>query len=331
MDSQGASSMDNLSTSEENAMLRQLGEKMVVKINQMKTQLMDKTAAFMAEQQLRKSAEVRLGNEMRKSYKLTAYNNEIAMANTKLQRQLKEARTEVERLSVENTCLQSTFKDLVEGLRDELKLRDSLVEEGTPQEGLQQDAVPEAIKQHVSDLIESSAEVFHIVATVAAHTGRHPPTSALGISPPLAPATPDQSDACSATSSACHSRQASLHGSFGTSSSISGGHEPERACSFESNSSLQQSPLPLPGQIRLLRGSSTSSIDGLSTASITSSPLINKEAPPLDEEQPGDIGEMLPSDFMGLHMGTCTPKSNQAGTLAADLTPRPAVSATRQP
>ena len=49
----------------------------------------------MAEQQLRKSAEVRLGNEMRKSYKLTAYNNEIAMANTKLQRQLKEARTEV--------------------------------------------------------------------------------------------------------------------------------------------------------------------------------------------------------------------------------------------
>jgi hypothetical protein len=43
MDSQGASSMDNLSTSEENAMLRQLGEKMVVKINQMKTQLMDKT------------------------------------------------------------------------------------------------------------------------------------------------------------------------------------------------------------------------------------------------------------------------------------------------
>ena len=49
----------------------------------------------MAEQQLRKSAEARLGNEMRKSYKLTAYNNEIAMANTKLQRQLKEARTEV--------------------------------------------------------------------------------------------------------------------------------------------------------------------------------------------------------------------------------------------
>jgi hypothetical protein len=49
------------------------------------------------------------------------------------------------------------------------------------------------------------------------------------------------------------------------------------------------------------------------------------QAPPLDEEQPGDIGEMLPSDFMGLHMGACTPKSNQAGTLAADLTPRPAV------
>ncbi len=43
MDSQGASSMDNLTASEENAMLRQLGEKMVVRINQMKTQLMDKT------------------------------------------------------------------------------------------------------------------------------------------------------------------------------------------------------------------------------------------------------------------------------------------------
>ncbi len=49
----------------------------------------------MAEQQLRKSAEARLSNEMRKSFKLTAYNNEIAMANTKLQKQLKEAKTEV--------------------------------------------------------------------------------------------------------------------------------------------------------------------------------------------------------------------------------------------
>lgn len=48
------------------------------------------------------------------------------------------------------------------------------------------------------------------------------------------------------------------------------------------------------------------------------------QAPPLDEEQPGDIGDMLPSDFMGVHMGACTPKSNQAGTLAAHLTPRPA-------
>lgn len=60
------------------------------------------------------------------------------------------------------------IQDLVEGLRDELKLRDSLIEEGTPQEGLQQDAVPEAIKQHVSDLIESSAEVDSLVPSSAA-------------------------------------------------------------------------------------------------------------------------------------------------------------------
>ncbi len=217
------------------------------------------------------------------------------------------------------------IQDLVEGLRDELKLRDTLADEGSLQERLQQDAVPELVKQRVTDLIESSAEVtfftaipsmyrahdnadhqqhfhelllccwaymllvrvintnehefvlqvFHIVATVAAHTRRQPPSSNLGMSPPLAPATPDQSDACSTTSSTCHSRQASLHGSYGASSSASGGHDPERACSFESNSSVQRSPLP--ARTRLLRGSSTSSFDGLSTASITSSPLVNKE------------------------------------------------------
>lgn len=59
----------------------------------------------MAEQQLRKSAEARLGNEMRKSYKLTAYNHEIAMANTKLQQQLKEVRTEVCCFRVQGTLI----------------------------------------------------------------------------------------------------------------------------------------------------------------------------------------------------------------------------------
>ena len=49
----------------------------------------------MAEQQLRRSAEARLCNEIRKSFKLTSYNQDIALANTKLQQQLKEARTEV--------------------------------------------------------------------------------------------------------------------------------------------------------------------------------------------------------------------------------------------
>lgn len=49
----------------------------------------------MAEQQLRKGAEARLCHEIRKSFKLTSYNQDIALANTKLQQQLKEARTEV--------------------------------------------------------------------------------------------------------------------------------------------------------------------------------------------------------------------------------------------
>lgn len=49
----------------------------------------------MAEQQLRKSAEARLSTELRKAFKLTAYNHEIAMANTKLQQQLREAKVEV--------------------------------------------------------------------------------------------------------------------------------------------------------------------------------------------------------------------------------------------
>jgi hypothetical protein len=49
----------------------------------------------MAEQQLRRSAEARLSSELRKCIKLTAYNQEIAMANTKLQQQLREARVEV--------------------------------------------------------------------------------------------------------------------------------------------------------------------------------------------------------------------------------------------
>lgn len=63
-------------------------------------------------------------------------------------------------------------------------------------------------------------------------------------------------------------------GSSVASSSASGTHEPERTCSFESNSSIQQSPVPVRC---LFRGSSTSSFGGLSTASITSSPLVPKE------------------------------------------------------
>ncbi|BDA45681.1 hypothetical protein COCOBI_07-4680 [Coccomyxa sp. Obi] len=337
LESQGSISMDDLTAEEENSMLRQLGEKMVVKLDTMKKQLMDKTASLMAEQQLRKSAEARLCNEIRKSFKLTSYNQDIALANTKLQQQLKEARTEVERLTVENTCLRSTFKvqssehdqrvreadiregnlneqvqslqDLVEGLRDELSLRNSQTDDDSSKGGSQHDAIPEVVKQHVSDLIESTAQVFHIVATVAAHTGRQPPAAKFGISPPLAPTTPDQSDASSASSGPSHSRQASLVGS----SSTSGTHEPERTCSFESNSSMQQSPLPARG---LFRGSSTSSFDALSTASITSSPLVHKEDPSLDEDRTMESSTVQQLERLGLDTGPCTPNNEQADAFA---------------
>lgn len=117
-------------------------------------------------------------------------------------------------------------QDLVEGLRDELSLRNSQTDEDSSKGDSQHDAIPEVVKQHVSDLIESTTQVscnsgpyvlllggnsrqyswllhtqvFHIVATVAAHTGRKPPTANFAITPPLAPITPDQSDASSASS-----------------------------------------------------------------------------------------------------------------------------------
>lgn len=51
--------------------------------------------ALLAEQQLRKSAEDRLGTELRKAIKLANFNQEITTANTRLQQQLKEAKAEV--------------------------------------------------------------------------------------------------------------------------------------------------------------------------------------------------------------------------------------------
>ena len=51
--------------------------------------------AQLAEQQLRKSAEGRLGAELRKAIRLAAYNQEVTTANNKLQQQLREAKAEV--------------------------------------------------------------------------------------------------------------------------------------------------------------------------------------------------------------------------------------------
>lgn len=51
-------------------------------------------------------------------------------------------------------------QDLVEGLRDELSLRNSQADEDSLKGGSQHDPIPEAIKQHVSDLIESTTQVL---------------------------------------------------------------------------------------------------------------------------------------------------------------------------
>lgn len=51
--------------------------------------------ALLAEQQLRKSAEGRLGAELRKAIRLSAMNQELSSSNTKLQQLLREAKAEV--------------------------------------------------------------------------------------------------------------------------------------------------------------------------------------------------------------------------------------------
>ena len=61
--------------------------------------------ALLAEQQLRKSAEGRLGAELRKAIKLSAINQELSSSNTKLQQLLREAKAEVSACRIRVTKL----------------------------------------------------------------------------------------------------------------------------------------------------------------------------------------------------------------------------------
>lgn len=123
----------------------------------------------------------------------------------------------------------------------------------------------------------SNGQVFHIVASVAARTGRHPPPPPR-FGPELAPATPEQSEDSASTAAPSHrdSGGSSLElRTLSLSPAVSNASgEPAFICDVEDGQ--QRAPLQEPGG--LFRDSSSSSLDGLSCASITSSPVISREA-----------------------------------------------------
>jgi hypothetical protein len=136
-------------------------------------------------------------------------------------------------------------------------------------------------------------QVFHIVASVAAQTGRQPPAPTFGR--PIAPATPDQSDASSSSSSSGNvpsPPESSAMDLRALSLSLASGQDsPPSGCAASPSSGGGERSTPALQEHALFRHSSTSSLERLSCSSITSSPVAAE----------ADSAEVsLPCPFQGI-------------------------------